>query len=125
MTIQAVIDKIDSLKPNTIPYHEKLAWLSELDGKVFREIYMTHEGMPAGIEFHGYDQDTNPATTLLIPDGYTDVYQHYLAAEIDNVNRETNEYTKDKIRFANSWQTFCDYWTRTHMPKQEMCEFRL
>lgn len=125
MTIQAVIDKIDSLKPNTIPYHEKLAWLSELDGKVFREIYMTHEGMPAGISFHGYDMDTNPATTLLIPDAYADVYQHHLAVWIDDTHRETAEYMRSKTRFNTAWQTFCDYWTRTHMPKQAMCEFRL
>lgn len=125
MTIQAVIDKIDQDKPNMIKLHEKIAWLSELDGKVFQEVYIAHEGMPAGIQFHGYNQDTNPATHLLIPDAYSEVYKYYMAAEIDNIQRETNEYAKSKIRFNNAWQTFVDYWTRTHMPKQAMCQFRL
>ena len=125
MTIQAVIDAIDELKPNMIPARQKIAWLSELDGKVFREVLMTHEGMPAGIEFKGYDQDERPDTVLLIPDDYAEVYQHYLAAEIDNVQRETNEYTKNMMRFNASWQTFCDYWNRTHMPRQIVRQFRL
>lgn len=125
MTIQAVIDKIDTLKHNMIPPHDKIAWLSELDGKVFREIIMTHEGMPAGIRFEGYDQETSPDTQLLIPDEYSDVYIHYLAAEIDNVHRETNEYAKNKIRYNSALQTFMDYWTRTHMPKQAVCQFRI
>lgn len=125
MTIQAVIEHIDTLKPNMIPHFRKVAWLSELDGKVFREIYCTHEGMPGGISYHGYDQETDASTHLLIPDDYSEVYHHYLAAQIDDVNRETNEYTKSMLRFNNAWQTFCDYWTRTHMPKQARCEFRL
>lgn len=125
MTIQAVLDKIDQDKPNMIPLHEKIAWLSELDGKVFHEIYMTHEGMPEGIHYRGYDQDTPTSTELLIPDAYSNVYWYYMAAEIDNVHRETNEYAKAKIRYNSAMQTFQDYWTRTHMPKQVMCQFRL
>lgn len=125
MTIQAVIDKIDNDKPNMITVHEKIAWLSELDGKVWQEIYMTHEGMPAELRFCGYDMDTDTSVELLIPDAYSEVYQYYMAAEIDNIQRETNEYAKSKIRFNTAWQTFCDYWTRTHMPRQVMCQFRL
>ena len=125
MTIQTILDKIDEMKANTVPAHDKIAWLSELDAKVYREVYMTHEGMPAGIVFEGYDMGTDPSTPLLIPDGYSDVYVHYLSAEIDNVQRETGEYTKNKIRFNNSWQTFCDYWARTHMPRPVVTQFRL
>lgn len=125
MTIQEAITNIDDLKSNMIPHFRKVAWLSELDGKVFREVFMTHEGMPRGICFEGYNQETDPSTTLLIPDAYAEVYQHYLAAEIDNVNRETNEYTKSMIRFNASWQTFCDYWNRTHTPISQVCQFRL
>lgn len=125
MTIQAILDKIDETKANTIETRDKVAWLSELDAKVYREVYMTHEGWPERIVFEGYDMDTDPSTELLIPDAYSDVYVHYLATEIDNVQRETGEYTKSALRFNNSWQTFCDYWVRNHMPKSVVRQFRL
>lgn len=125
MTIQAAIDRVDSLKPNMFPIEQKVAWLSDLDGKVWLEIVQEHEWMPDGIEYHGYDQDTNPGTVLLVPDAYADVYEHYLKAMMDAANRETNEYTKDMMMFNASWQTLNDYWNRKFMPKQVVHQFKL
>lgn len=116
MTIQAAIDMIDTLKPNMYPYEQKAAWLNDLDGMIYREIILNHEGAEAYEYFHGYDQDTSPNVTLLAEEPYSDVYRHYLAAQMDIANRETEEYTKDMVLFNNAWQTLCDYWTRKHMP---------
>lgn len=124
MTIQAAIDMIDTLKPNMIPNHQKVAWLSDLDGMIWREIFMTSEGIPAGQTFDGYDQDTQPDEALLAPEPYADIYRHYMAAQIDTVTRETNEYAKDQMLFNSAWQTLCDYWNRTHMPKSSVREIR-
>lgn len=124
MTIQAAIDTIDTLKPNMILRSQKVAWLSDLDGLVWREIFTNSEGIPEGITFEGYNDDTEPSVDLLVPEPYTDTYRHYLALQIDNVTRETNEYAKDQILFNNAWQTLCDYWNRTHMPKSKVAEIR-
>ena len=125
MTIQEAIDKIDALKPNVIPRHQKISWLSDLDGMVWREVYMTHEDMPQGIVYEGYDQDTEPDVHLLVPFPYTNVYEHWLAAKIDDKNRDTNEYTKNMVQFNNAWDTYTDFWNRTHMPRQAVTQFRL
>ena len=58
MTIQEAIEVIDTLKPNMFPEHQKVAWLNDLDGLVWREVVLTHEGVEPGTVFEGYDQDT-------------------------------------------------------------------
>lgn len=124
MTIQAAIDMIDTLKPNMFPNHQKVAWLSDLDGLIWREVVLTHEGVDHGRTFDGYDQDTNPSTDLLAPEPYTDIYKHYMATKMDIANRETGEYAKDTVLFNNAWQTLCDYWNRKHLPLLRVKQLR-
>lgn len=124
MTIQAAIDTIDTLKPNMFPIHQKVAWLSDLDGMIWREIVLTHEGVEPGRSFDGYDQDTNPSTDLLAPEPYTDIYRHYMATKMDIANRETGEYAKDNVLFNNAWQTLCDYWNRKQLPLLRVKQLR-
>lgn len=125
MTIQAAIDMIDTLKPNMFPITQKVAWLSDLDGMIWREIILTHEGVAPGTTFDGYDMDTSTAVTLLAPEPYTDIYKHYMATKMDIANRETTEYAKDNVLFNSAWQTLCDYWNRKYMPISKVAQLRL
>lgn len=124
MTIQAAIDMINGLKPNMFPPDQKIAWLNDIDGLVWREIFLTHEGVEAGREFPGYNQDSDQGTALLVPEPYTDIYKHYLALQMDIANRETGEYAKDQVLFNNAWQTLCDYWNRKYRPLSPVRELR-
>ena len=124
MTIQAAIDRIDAMKPNMFSDVQKIKWLSEVDSYVWRELYKTHEGIPAGVDFVGYDQDTELDTQLLVPEPYTDVYDAYLSAQMDLKNAENGKYTQNMVRFNNAWQTYADYFNRTHMPVQIVRQFR-
>ena len=124
MTIQAAIDMVDTLKPNMFPRHQKVAWLNELDGMIWREIILTHEGVSPDEQFVGYDQDADPSVELLAPEPYTDIYKHYMATKMDVANRETNEYVKDNVLFNNAWQTLCDYWNRRYTPRTKIKQLR-
>ena len=42
MTIREAIELVDRLKPNQYGSADKLRWLSELDGIVYRDIICTH-----------------------------------------------------------------------------------
>lgn len=117
ITIQEAIDKIDLLKANTIPAQQKKLWLNELDKKIWYEIYMTHEGTPPAGSFRGYDQDTEPGTLLQIPEPHTEIYQHWLAAQIDLVTAESGKYAQDRALYNAAYQAFADAWRRTHMPR--------
>lgn len=124
MTIQAAIDRIDEMKPNMFSDQQKVAWLSEVDGYVWREIIKTHEGIPAGIDFVGYDLDTEMDTVLLVPEPYHGIYEHYLAAQMADKNRETGEYAKEMAAFNSAWQTYADYYNRMHAPVALVQQFR-
>lgn len=43
MTIREALETVDRLKPNQYGSADKLRWLSELDGAVYREILTQHE----------------------------------------------------------------------------------
>lgn len=124
MTIQEAIDRIDTLKPNKFPARQKVAWLSDLDGMVYREIFLLHEDSPVE-EFHGYDQDTSMGTELLVRVPYVDIYQYYMATQMDIANMESGKYAQDMQLYNNAWMTFGDYWTREHMPVQRVKQFSL
>lgn len=124
MTIQQAIDVIDALKPNMIANHQKVAWLNDLDGLVWREIYSTHDCPEGRREFSGYDEDTSFGRDLLVKAPYTDVYRHYMAAQMDIAHRETEEYAKDMNMFNAAWQTLCDYWSRTYPPVRKVHQLR-
>lgn len=125
MTVQQAIDRIDTLKPNRFPTHQKVAWLSDLDGMVWREILLEHEGHECYNGFSSYDPETDANTELLVPAPYIDIYQHYMATQMDIANAESGKYAQDMQLFNSAWTTFGDYWTRTHMPRQRVAQFQL
>lgn len=88
MTIMEAIREIDNLKHNTYSDHEKIAWLSALDGRIYREIMAPC----AGGEFCGYDDATDRATVLLVGAPYEELYLRYLEAKIDYHNAEYDRY---------------------------------
>ena len=124
MTIQEAIDRIDETKPNIFSDQQKVAWLSEVDSYIFRELIKTHEGSHAGIDFVGYDLDTEMDTKLLAEEPYYDIYETYLAMRMDYKNRDTREYAKSRNAFNAAWQTYADYYNRTHKPIALVTQFR-
>lgn len=62
---------------------------------------------------------------LLVPFPYTNVYDYWLQSQIDLNNGELGKYNNTQAMFNAAFQTFSDYYTRTHMPKQRVTEFRM
>ena len=125
MTIAEALAGIDALKPNQFTEAQKLGWLNELDGMVRIELVQTHE-QPAGQpDWEPYDSDTPQTTELLVPFPYDQIYLYWLAAKIDYFNLEYDKYANDSQLYNNAYQTYSDYYTRTHMPKAAVPEFEL
>lgn len=131
MTIEEAIKRIDTLKPNRYKDKEKVMWLSELDGQIYNEILMAHEGDLRPFEpyvYTEYEEGETPAwklVELLVPFPYSELYQYWLAVQIDLANNEINKYAQDRELFNSAYATFSDYYTRTHMPLQRVREFHL
>ena len=77
MTIREALETVDRLKPNQYGSADKLRWLSELDGAVYREILTQHEmDVPA---FAGYTPEADlDGTVLLIAWPYDEIHRWYL-----------------------------------------------
>lgn len=126
MTIQEALDRVDMLRPNRQPREMKIGWLSNLDGMIHKELILNHEHEEDLDTFAGYDRDTGDGTVLIVPDPYAEeVYTWWLAQKVDLQNLEIDKYNNDKTLFAAAYETFSDYWTRTHMPKQITRELRI
>lgn len=133
MTIAEAIKRIDTLKPNKYSNREKVMWLSELDGQVYEEVIRQHQhdGTIVPFEPYVYTEEVDgeepewKRTQLRVPFPYTDVYQHWLAVQIDLANGEIHKYAQDKELFNSAYLTYSDFYTRTHMPVQRVSEFQL
>lgn len=117
MTIKKAIDKADRLRPNQYSEIEKVEWLSHFDKRVFQEVLLMAEENQ-GMEFAGYDENTNIETELLIDDVYADTYIEYLIAKYDYFNREMGMYNNSAVMFNNSYQEYKNWYRSTHMPVQ-------
>ena len=116
MTIGKAIETLDSVKPNAYSTEEKIAWLSELDGRIKLEIIDAHEGGEE-YEFEPYTPDTDLDTKLIIKRPYEDVYVLWLMLQIDFYDNETQRYNNTNTMFNARYDDFQNFYNRTHMPK--------
>ena len=116
MTIDRAIALCDDLRPNQYPRELKIGWLSKLDGRIFRELLMTHTDCPMD-SFTGYDETTDGSTELLVPDPYgEDVYNYFLQAQIDKENGETTRYNQSITMYNNAYRAYANDHHRSHLP---------
>ena len=116
MTITDAIDRADDIAPNQYTTAQKTQWLRDFDGKVLREVILTHEPdykMPPG-----WDADTG--TELLIPEPYAaDIYVNYLLSRVAEANAEIQKYNVYSTLLNSEYRQWADFFNRTHTPKQE------
>ena len=113
MTIQEVLTRIDNLKPNQYKITQKIAWISDIDGVIYKEIIKTHVNEEDN-EFVGYDDTTDLSTELLACEPYSELYVYYLMAQIDFCNGEYTRYNNTSALFNQAYQNYVNYYNRTH-----------
>jgi hypothetical protein len=118
MKLEDVLVQVNTLKPNTYDDDILIGWVSDLEWKMIDEIWKTHEtteDTPEYEDFNGYTED-DMSTELMVPDRYAEVYKLYLYAQIDFNNNETVRYQTSVAMFNSAFQTYANYYNRTHMP---------
>ncbi len=114
MTIREAIELVDRMKPNQYDEAEKVAWLSELDAMIDRDILQTHEDAPE--EFTGYPLLVDLETALLAPERYAQIYRWYLEMKIDDANAELVKYNNSATKFNTYYEALGNDYNRHHMP---------
>lgn len=117
MTIDGAIQEINSLKPNIYSDFQKISWLSDLDGQLFRETLLTHEDSPE--EFTGYTESTDRNTELIVKEPYSRLYITWLECRIDYYNAEYGKFNNSNAVFNAELTAWRNWYNRTHMPKGE------
>lgn len=115
MTVSKAVAKTDALRPNDFSLADKIAWLSELDGRIKHEILDTHEGFD-DVSFEGYTP-SNTSVELLVPNEYADIYIYWLFLKMDFVNGEAQRFNNSAAMHNTAWINFANHINRTHMPK--------
>lgn len=117
MNIQEALDLADAMKPNMMTDQVKIAFLQELDQKIWTEIVMTHAHTAEQETMPEYDTDTDRGTELLVPDPYgTEMYPYWIMSKIDTLNQEIDKYNNDRAMFEHEYDEMSDWWNRTYMP---------
>lgn len=99
MTISKAIERADELRPNPFEEEQKFRWLSELDGKIAREIMEDKS-------FKSYDYSSDSEKELLAAEAYCDIYLFYLAAMYDFFSRDYGEYNNSMLMFNEAYSKY-------------------
>lgn len=113
MTMMEAIGRLDALRHNTFSQEEKIQWLNQVDSLVYQEVISTHEG---ACDFRPYDAQTPLEQTLLVPSPYDELYLHYLEAQMDYYQGETDRYNRAMGMFQSVLTAYINYYNRTHLP---------
>lgn len=138
MKIAEAVDRIRELKPNQFSDARILHWLSDLDRNIWHELIRHFENTaPEGatdndgnpitdlpepgpyemVEGDEGQDDTLPDETLLVPEPYSELYMHYLAAQMDYWKGEHSRYNNSIMLYAALYQAFTAEYTSTHTAK--------
>ena len=115
VTLDEVLEGIDCLKPNSYGRGEKIAWLSSLDGEIFREVILTHEGQCEAFSPYGLGDG---ARTMLVPEPYgREMYLAWLEFHMEHYNGDTVRANNAMDRAMTQLKAFNRWYNRTHMPR--------
>lgn len=112
MTIAKAIERADELRANPFEEEQKVRWLSELDGKIAREVL-------GDKNFSGYDYASDSEKELILEEAYCDVYLFYLTAMIDFFSRDYAEYNNSMIMFNEAFSKFSKAYKRGDLKEEK------
>lgn len=117
MTIMEAIARVDESRHNTCSREEKIQWLSQLDGKLYREILTEHSGGQCGA-MPAYTPKTPLDTVLLVGTPFEDLYLYWLEAQIcyrqgefADHNAASALYNRERLEFEKDYK-------KNHVPRQ-------
>lgn len=104
-TAGQVIRQVDDLSPNRYTHEQKLRWLGALEGRIYTEVLLTR---PEELEEVGERwQDA-----LIVSWPYSELYTHWLMAQIHQANGELELYQNRMEQFNETFGAFERWYVR-------------
>lgn len=130
MTVFEALAKVNALQPNQYDFDTKMSWLSQVDGEIFKDVILTHRNpscrvmhraecdpdMPSHLILKPYDCGDD---VLIVGAPYADtLYIFWLQAQIAMQNSEIAKYSQFATQYNAAYQSYANFYNRTHMPIQ-------
>lgn len=117
MKINKAIMYADDLRPNAFDDDVKVMWLSELDGKIEREVFKSEKTVPYVLPVDGEKE-------LLVKHPHSDIYPLYIVAMIDFYNNDIDKYQNAMVIFNSKYDIFAKWYQRNNMPQNSGSGFK-
>ena len=112
-TIKQIIDRVDELRPNQYSEVMKLAWLSELEGKIAADVMLMGIEEIRSIEY-SYPESLKVEPLVSYP--HQEVYMYWLMAQIDFANGEYNKYQNSMEMYNQHLSNYVRWFANTYEP---------
>ena len=120
VTVNQVLEAIDSLIPNSYSREEKTRWLTTFDGQVREEIMGVREDEQPFLPYSPEDGNRE----LLIPQPYgMDVYLAFLENTMDHYNGDTARHNNSLDQLYGVYTSFSRWYNRHHCPTDRKRKF--
>lgn len=112
-TIRNIVDRVDELRPNQYSEAMKLAWLSELEGKIAADVMLMRIDEIRNLEYsHPESMEAEPLVTY----PHQEVYVYWLMAQIDFANGEYNKYQNSMEMYNQYFGNYVRWFANTYEP---------
>ena len=107
MTVQQCIEFVDEIRPNAFSVEAKMAWLSQVEGKIASEIFLMAPAELWQFQYKTALEDGDKE--LLVDPPYDDIYVAFLTAKVDSKNGEFNRLSTAAQSFNRLWNEFAAF----------------
>lgn len=114
-TIKKIIERVDDLRPNAFSETTKLAWISELDGKIAADVMLMSIDDIRQLEY-AYPEGLDKEPLVTYP--HQELYVYWLQAQIDYANGEYNKYQNSMEMYNEYYGNFVRWFANTYEPAQ-------
>lgn len=116
MTVENIIIELDEMLPNVFTNANKVAWLNELDKKIYEEVVKTHEGYEDVTLATYVVPTTGSSQAMLVPEPYSVLYLYYLMTKVYFFDAEYGRYNNTSQIFNQSYREFTAWYNERVKP---------
>ncbi len=117
MTVAQVINRSSLLYPSDIEDGRVYAWLSELENRIFLELYGESDFQPITA--------ADGERELSVRDAYAELYPLYLVMKTDMANGDMDRYVNSAAAFKAAYSAYANYVNRTRSVSAEYNKIEL
>lgn len=110
MTLNGLLEWVDTVRPNPFTPGQKTAWINDLEASLWHEIFLRPLGSwkPKRAE--------DGAVPLLLPDGWNRLYAAYLTAMMEFALGEFSHYENSMIRYSGALAELGAWYAEEYAP---------